>query len=247
MSHLEHTGYLADQQNGFRRNRSTTKSLATLVDRVLLALDNGEYAVTVFLDFKKAFDTVDHEILMWKLEKAGLGPVLCKLLRNYLKGRTQATRVNNQNSTIKAITTDVPQGSILGPLLFIIFTNDLTDICDIPLYTIFADDTSVTVTGKDLKQIETTLNNFFTLLATWCRENKLTLNPKKTEYMIFGSRAKIANALKLNLILGNEILREVQTYRYLGTTLDQTMSATSQLGKFNQLVAQKLISFRKIR
>ena len=128
MQRLENTKYLVDQQNGFRANRSTTKCVSILIDRLLKALDNGHYAVTVFLDFKKAFDTVDHDILLWKLERAGLGPNICRLLANYLSERSQSTKIDGNISSSKAITTGVPQGSILGPLLFIIFTNDLVSL-----------------------------------------------------------------------------------------------------------------------
>ena len=81
-NHLEKTNYLADQQCGFRRNRSTTKSVATLLDELLAGMNAGEVAITIFFDLKKAFDTVDHKILIWKLQRAGLGPTVCKLLTN---------------------------------------------------------------------------------------------------------------------------------------------------------------------
>ena len=246
-NHLEKCKYLANQQNGFRRNRSTTRTLATLVDRLSLAIDQGEFAVTVFLDFKKAFDTVDHEILIWKLERAGVGPGLCRLLANYLTGRMQATKVNRQVSASKPVSTGVPQGSTLGPLLFIIFTNDLVDISDIPLYTIYADDTTVTVVHKDLETIERVLNLFFPLLSEWCVENKLTLNPQKTEYMIFGSRIRLKKSPSIHLSLGGDLLREVSAYKYLGTALDQTLSGVNQLTRLTQLISQRLISFRRIR
>ena len=223
------------------------KTVTTLIDKLLQATDNGEYAVTVFLDFKKAFATVDYSFMAWKLEKAGIGPNLIKLLSNYLKGRTQATQVNKSKSTTEPVTTGVPQGSTLGPLLFILFTNDLATISNIPLFTIFADDTSVTITGKDLAEIQQSLNAFFPLLTTWCTENKLTLNPSKTQYMIFGSKNNLAKVLDINLVLGDVAINEVQSYRYLGTTLDQTLTAGNQLSRLNQQIAQKLISFRKIR
>ena len=210
-------------------------------------MDNGEYAVTVFLDFKKAFDTVDHSILAWKLELAGIGPNLCRLLANYLKDRMQATAVNKTKSDTERVTVGVPQGSTLGPLLFIIFTNDLAALSRIPLFTIYADDTSVTITGKDLVEIKKSLNDLLLLLTTWCMENKLTLNPNKTEYMIFGSKTRIANKSNIKLILGDVTINEVQSYRYLGTTLDQTLSAGKQLSKLNQAMAQKLTSFRRVR
>ena len=246
-SHLERTGYLADEQNGFRANRSTAKSLAVLLDELLEGMDGGELAVTVFLDLKKAFDTVDHEILIWKLEKAGLGPNICRLLGSYLTSRMQATRIDGVLSTARPVTTGVPQGSTLGPLLYIIYANDLARISDLPLFTMFADDTTITLRGKDLKAIEKQMNQILKLVWLWFSENKLTPNTSKTEYIIFGTRARLAKAGNVVLRLGDGVLRGVESYRYLGTTLDASLSGCRQLSKITQLMAQKLISFQKIR
>ena len=244
---LEATGYLADQQNGFRKGRSTTKSLGTLIDELLTGMDAGEFAVTVYIDFKKAFDTVNHELLLWKLKRAGMGINTCKLIQNYLTNRTQVTRINGITSTLRQVNTGVPQGSTLGPLLFTIFINDMPNISALPLYTLFADDATLTIRGKNIREIEVTLNKILNLLWDWCEENHLTLNTKKTEYMIVGSKTNKSKAGQLTLILGKEVLREVQTYRYLGTTLDANMNGIAQLNKLNQIMAMKLNTFRKIR
>ena len=245
--HLEKTNYLADQQCGFRRGRSTTKALSTLLDEILTAMDRGELAVTIFFDFKKAFDTVDHDILIWKLEKAGLGDRLCRLIKNYLTNRKQATRIDGVSSGTKPVNTGVPQGSTLGPLLFIIYANDFPEISTHALYTTFADDAAATVRNKVLQAAREILNKLLKNTNTWCDENKLTLNIGKTEYMIFGTKNRLASKSDIELKIGDQTLREVKSYRYLGTTLDQTLSVVDQLNKLNQLIAQKLTSFRKIR
>lgn len=245
--HLEKTGYLPDQQNGFRRGRSTTKSVASLLDELLQGIDKGHIAITIFLDFKKAFDTVDHKILLWKLRKAGIGPKLCKLLANYLTNRKQRTKINGITSTCLDVKTGVPQGSTLGPLLFIIFTSDLPQITKLLFFTMFADDTTCTIIGKYLKEAAEIVNGVMPLLTTWCEENKLTLNVIKTEYMVFGTKAKLSAEGEIEIKLGDQNLRRVDSYKYLGTTLDPTLNATKQLSKLNQKLACKLISFRKIR
>ena len=245
--HLEGTGYLADQQNGFRKNRSTTKSVASLLDKLATAMDEGKIAVTLFLDLKKAFDTVDHAVLMWKLKKAGMGPRLCKLLENYLSGRMQRTKLNNVLSASKKVTTGVPQGSTLGPLLYTVCANDIPSISELIFFTMFADDTTMTVISKDIEKAAEIINSIMPRASTWFEENKLTVNVKKTEYMVFGTKDKLAKAAPIRIWLGGQELRRVESYRYLGTTLDPTLNATNQLGKLNQLIAQKLISFRKIR
>lgn len=245
--HLEDSGYLADQQNGFRKNRSTTKSLAILLDGLLTSVDAGDLAVTVFLDFKKAFDTVDHHILLWKLGKAGLGEKTCKLLTSYLRNRKQATKIGNLKSSLERVDTGVPQGSVLGPLLFLVYINDFPSISKLPLYTFFADDTTITIRGKCLSNIAKVLNEILRYANRWCDENKLTLNTQKTEYMIFGSKIRKNKAGHIILKIGNDILREVKSYKYLGTTLDENLQASSQLARLNQQIAVKLTTFRKIR
>ena len=247
MGHLEDTNYLPDEQNGFRKNRSTTKSVATLVDVVSQALDDGYYAVTIFLDLKKAFDTVDHKILMWKLKRAGMGPRILKLLASYLTNRHQRTKLNNQLSSCKPVTTGVPQGSTLGPMLYTICSGDLPEISEELLYTIYADDTTMTIIDKSLTRAAERMNSIMPKATRWFNENKLTVNLGKTEYMVFGSKQRLAKAEPIKIKLGGQELKRVESYRYLGTTLDTTLNATKQLAKLNQLMAQKLISFRKIR
>lgn len=245
--HLETTGYLVDQQNGFRKNRSTTKSLAILIDEIAEGIDKGEIAVTVFLDFKKAFDTVDHQVLLWKLNVAGLGTNTCKLLKNYLTNRKQATKLHNTTSSLQSVKTGVPQGSTLGPLMFILFLNDLPKVSNIPLFTLFADDASITVRDRDIGIINDKLNTVLKQINLYCNENMLTLNTKKTEYVIFASKANKKRIQNFKLKIGTETLREVETYQYLGTSLDSMLNGTKQLSKLNRHLAIKLTSFRKIR
>ena len=147
----------------------------------------------------KAFDTVDHDILNWKLRKTGLRPTICGLLANYLTNRTQATKLDNVLSSTQLITTGIPQGSTLGPLLYIIYANDLVRISDLALFTMFADDTTITIRGKDLDDIERKMNIVLSKVWLWFSENRLTPNTAKTEYIIFGTKARLAKAKTINL------------------------------------------------
>ena len=150
--------------------------------------DKGNLSVTVFLDFRKAFDTVNHQILLWKLERAGLGEKTCTLLKNYLAQRCQATKISGKLSEQKPVTTGVPQGSTLGPLFFLIYINDLVMVSGLPFFTLFADDATITISHKDISQIVLQLNQVLSLIYEWCCENKLTLNTQKIEYIIFGTK-----------------------------------------------------------
>lgn len=243
---LESSNYLVEQQNGFRPNKSTTRALATLLDEILTGMDNGQITLTVFIDFRKAFDTVDHQILLEKLSAAGIGNEACILLKSYLSNRKQITNLNNIKSTARDITMGVPQGSTLGPLLFIIYINDIIHVSNEVSYTLFADDIALTTCHKDNKIIENVMNMALKKINTWCAENKLTINTKKTEYVRFGTTRMRAKLDQIKIIIGKEQLVEVESYNYLGTTLDAALNIKPQISKLNQHMASKLITFRRL-
>ena len=245
--YLEESKFFAIEQNGFRSQHSTTKALATIMDQLLSNMDEGRLSVSVFLDFKKAFDTIDHTILIQKLELAGIDESTCRLIKNYLTGRTQTTKINGHISSTRTVKTGVPQGSTLGPLLFLIFINDLPLVSQEARFIMFADDAVLTVDHKSIKQAEKIMNEILKNIARWCTENKLTLNTKKTEYVIFGTKAMKRKAGQIELALGEETLREKQSYKYLGTILDATLNVGPQIAKLNSTLAGKLTSFRRMR
>ena len=244
---LESTNYLHQHQYGFRKNKSTTQAVATLMDRLLEGMDRGEYSITIYLDFKKAFDTVDHNILIWKLKRAGIGNSTCKLLANYLKGRKQLTKIGKKISDKAEVKTGVPQGSTLGPLLFLIYANDFLQISDLPLYTQFADDTTLTLVHKDIKWLEAKLNAILEMARIWFLENKLTINTTKTEYVIYATKYALNNMEDIHLIIGDSEISRVKQYKYLGTVLDCKLTGEQQVSNLNQQVAIKLKTFNQIR
>ncbi len=160
----------------------------------------------LFLDLKKAFDTVDHQILIRKLELHGIKNSALAWFSSYLHGRTQLCRVNNTTSSLKHIQCGVPQGSNLGPLLFLIYINDLLNCLKKSKPAMYADDTNLSVTGETASDIEMKLNHELGNVHDWLLANKLTLDIEKTEYMIIGSYKRISNIfkkqVKLKLRLG---------------------------------------------
>ena len=163
-------------QFGFRKSHSTNHAIISLVNN---ALDSGKVLVGIFLDLKKAFDTVDHRILLDKLYKYGIRGVALNWFKSYLTNRKQYVCINECSSEIKSITCGVPQGSILGPLLFILYMNDLADVSDKLFTILFADDTTILIEGNDLHSLINSLNYELEKLNIWLKSNKLSLNVSK--------------------------------------------------------------------
>ena len=187
LNFIDTNNILYDNQFGFRKNHSTTHAIITLVERVSKALDTGKIVVGVYLDLKKAFDTVDHQILLNKLYAIGIRGHIHDWFKSYLSNRTQFVYYNNTTSEVKGISHGVPQGSILGPILFIIYLNDFSRASDILFSILFADDTTVLIEGHSYNNIITVLNNELYKIDTWLQANKLTININKTHYMVFPS------------------------------------------------------------
>ena len=143
---------------GFQKGKSTHLAIMMLVDKITEALDQGETVVGVFLYFSKAFDTVDHNILLKKMEKYGIRGVELKWFEDYLSNRLQYVTYNNYKSSHEKINCGVPQGSILGPILFLLYTNDFTNVSEFCFSVSFADDTNMFIIGKDMNVLRNQLN-----------------------------------------------------------------------------------------
>ena len=185
---------------------------------MLNAFDDGQFTLGLFLDLSKAFDTVDHQILLTKLHQYGVRGTPLKWFENYLQNRQQFVQLNNESSSLKPIVCGVPQGSILGPLLFLIYINDLPRVVPGFKTILFADDSTFICSHKDIVTLINMVNQHLQHITNWLTANKLTLNISKTHYMIFHRHKKFTYPLP-PLTLNNIILHEVPTTKFLGVTI----------------------------
>ena len=182
---LESNNILYEHQYGFRKGHSTNHAVITLVERVAKALDTGKIVVGVYLDIRIAFDAIDHPILLRKLYSLGIRGNLYTWIKSYLTNRSQFVMYNNSKSETKFITHGVPQGSILGPLFFIVLMNDFSRASNILFSILFADDTTVIIESQNYNNLILTLNTELNKLDVWLQANKLILNTDKTHYMVY--------------------------------------------------------------
>ena len=222
ISFINENKLLYDYQFGFQKGKSTYMAMVMLIDKISDALDRGDCVIGVFLDFSKAFDTVDHKILLQKLKIYGIKNVPLQWFESYLSERTQYVTYNSVKSTREKVNCGVPQGSILGPLLFLLYINDLSSVSEYCYSVLFADDTNVFISGENIDVLCSRLNEELECIREWLCCNKLSLNVSKTHYMIFTPRNKIVHDIDVK-IHGVSVERVYAT-KFLGVIIDSKLT-----------------------
>ena len=246
-SYLQDNKLLSPFQFGFRPKSSTEIALVDSTDSILENMDRGLFTGVVSIDLTKAFDTVDHGILYDKLKRAGFADTSVNWLESYLTNRTQVTAVGNIYSSAKSVHIGVPQGSVLGPLLFIIYVNDLPSCikhCNVSLY---ADDTVIYFSSSDISVVEDKLNSDLASLSRWLNENLLTLNETKCKFFIFGSNQKLAKIKKISLQINGCQIHDEDSFKYLGVIMHKNMTWLDHIDQLNVKLCQRLRVLRRVK
>ena len=244
---LDEHNILSEKQGGFRKGFSTTRSIADLTDDFFNSINEGSISLAVFVDLRKAFDTVNHEILLKKIGQYGIRGQNLRWCIDYLANRSQVTLANGKRSSDNVIKCGVPQGSVLGPLFFIIYVNDMQAALNGAKSQLYADDTVIYASGNSAEEVAARLQPELDLFTKWCRENKLSLNVKKTKQMNFGTRHAVKKASIVKLKVDNVQLKVVPTYKYLGFLLDSTLSFNYHVKTVANTVVYKSVLLSKIR
>lgn len=232
---LEKYQLLSPYQFGFRRGLSTEDAILALTSSVTETLDKGGKCLAVFLDLKKAFDTVSIPILLHKLEKIGIRGSPLLLFKDYLSDRKQSVKIDKYTSLDQNIIFGVPQGSVLGPTLFLIYINDLTSMAITERHILsYADDIVLVFSGKTWECVQKSAENSLVKVASWLNTNLLTLNTEKTNYICFSiydsTQPKDDFEIKIHKCLTRHRgclcakINKVQQTKYLGIILDQRLS-----------------------
>ena len=241
---LETKATIHDRQFGFRTNHSTQHAIITLVDKITKSVDSGDIVINLFVDLRKAFDTVSHSILVKKLYAYGIRGNILELCASYLKNRTQFVTYDGEKSETKHITCGVPQGSILGPLFFIAYMNDIFQASKYLYNILYADDTSILLSGSDLQKLVREMNRELELISEWFKANKLTLNIDKTYYMVFHrGRRKFKN--NIELVINDMKIREAKSMKYLGVIIDSKLNWIDHITYIKNKVAKGIGIIRK--
>ena len=220
-SYLVQNNLIYSKQFGFRGNHSTNHAVISITEHIKKLLDNGQYVCGVFIDLEKAFDTVHHNILCDKIQAYGFRGNINRLLKSYLGNRKQYVSINGSDSVLQNVTCGVPQGSSLGPLLFLLYINDFSLCLSKTTSGHFADDTFIIYNSRKAKTIETVINTELKLVIKWLRLNKLSLNAGKTELIFFHSPRHSMNYDNVYIKFNGKRLNAIDQVKYLGIFIDK--------------------------
>ena len=232
-----------DNQFGFLKNKNTSDAILEFLDNLYDSLNNNQLHLALYLDFSKAFDTVNHDILMSKLFHMGFRNEIYSWLKSYLSNRRQFVAINDNISKTSSTNTGVPQGSTLGPLLFILYINDMTNSLNNTKILHFADDSTLYKSYNKNTDISQQTNNELYSINNWLLANKLYLNVNKTKYMIINNRDKPPD---LDLKIGNSQIERCYEHKFLGVHIDDRLTFSTHTSKLSAKISRGLGVIRRM-
>ena len=259
---LENNKLLSDNQFGFRSNHSTVHPMLKFMNHVSNALNKKKHCIAIFCDLRKAFDTVDHEILFKKLERLGICGSTLKWFKSYLSERKQFVSIDGVLSDLLEILIGVPQGSILGPILFLIYVNDLPEWSNL-LALLFADDTTLLASDDNIDDLILHVNSEFKKIVTFFRAHKLSLHPEKTQFILFTNSTIVKQKnIPLVINMNNHTLdnpglifpmkrisssSDTPAVKFLGIYFDPDLNFKIQIRNISSKISKSLFILRRAK
>jgi hypothetical protein len=246
MKYIEKLNIIFENQFGFRSGYSTVQAVTRITDKIQKAIENKQYSCGIFLDLSKAFDTVNHDILITKLEHYGIRGIAKDWFKSYLFNRKQYVSIRGVNSDVEHISCGVPQGSVLGPLLFLLYINDFGNCSDLFDFHLFADDANLFFSHDNLLRLEELINYNLIKVQSWLSANRLCLNIDKTNYVIFHTPQKlITHNLKLHINCVD--IKQASFVKYLGIHIDSHLNWKTQVHNILKKIQRSIGILSKLR
>ncbi|KAK3096760.1 hypothetical protein FSP39_003001 [Pinctada imbricata] len=247
--YLKENDLLMKEQSGFRKSHSCQTALTKLTEKWITDIDNGNMTGVSLLDFRKAFDLVNHKILIDKMKYYNFTNETLNWLESYLSNRTQTVHIGNVSSNLSAITCGVPQGSVLGPVLFLLYINDLPLHVKNSILDLFADDATLHKANNNLLEIERDMNEDMDHISAWCKENRMVINESKTKCILVGARQKISRlpTTTLSLKVNDKLIDNLTSDKLLGVYIDNYLQFDKHIDEVCKAITQKIALLRRIK
>ena len=243
MEYFNENNLISEKQYSFQANKSTIQAVTELTKYLYEKRDIGNTICCLFIDFSKAFNMVSHKILIQKLKAGGLRKQALNWISSYLRNRKQCTRANNIKSSIRLVANGVPQGSCLGPLLFIYYINVLIEPTSKDNMILFADDVVIYEGKENAQELETSLQGHLNVVVRWCTNNNMKMNVSKTKLMTFNTRTND----HCDLYTPDGCIGRTNSYKYLGVWLDSSLSMDTHLNNGYKMAYQKVFKLKMLR
>ena len=245
-NYLDKYSLLYSSQYGFRPNHSTVDAIAEFVNDICCAFENKKLCLGTFLDLSKAFDTIDYDILLYKLDWYGIRGKALEWFKSYLSSRKQYTEYKGTKSDEHVLTHGVPQGSVLGPLLFLLYVNDLPNFINKGRCILFADDTNILHSSTNVHQLFAEANSELNKIYEWFNSNKLSLNLSKTVCIVF-SKNKVHIPKDFRIMIGECSIVIKNSIKFLGITVDAQLNWHDHINNTISKVNSSLYAINRVK